>query len=77
DWNGTIWINSSLKSITYDTHGNKICELDQYWKNNAWENHERWTYTYDAKGKQTNYVDEIWDGTKWGPWQPMRDGIPQ
>ena len=45
-WDGSDWVNNSLRTYTYDNDGNQLSYLRQIWGGGDWENYRQYTYTY-------------------------------
>lgn len=69
-WNGSIWVNNSLWTNTYDTTDNKISQQYQTWNDTsmAWVNVTLALYSnFTGKLPQTE-VDKVWNPLSSGSW---------
>jgi Pyruvate/2-oxoacid:ferredoxin oxidoreductase gamma subunit len=48
NWDGNEWINSELKTTTYDSNNNAVLVLNQKWDQSEWENVSQAEYAYDS-----------------------------
>ena len=70
NWDGTVWVNESIRFSTYDTNGLLTEWLYQTWDGTGWVNNWRDLYTHDTNGNITEYLSQIWNGTVWvNDWQ--------
>jgi hypothetical protein len=66
------WVNNSKISLTYDANGNKISQLNEYWKHTGevqteghWEIGSRNTYNYN---NNLNLISDLEEGLSNGKW---------
>lgn len=65
--NPSLWENNLKYTFSYDSIGNKINELEEYWSNtsNAWINSYRVTFNYDINRNLLSRFEEKWLINAW------------
>jgi hypothetical protein len=62
-------VDYSKRTFTYDTNGNQLTDLVEYWQNIVWVNCYKYTYTYNANGNMLTYLSESWQNNAWINWE--------
>jgi hypothetical protein len=57
--------SSYLSTYTYDSHNNKLTNIDKVWENNQWVNDRRFTYQYNENDILIMDLDEYWWDNIW------------
>ena len=57
--------NESKIMYTYDSFGNEIERVTQYWNNNAWENSYKDSQSYNSQNERTQHVSYQWNNNTW------------
>ncbi|MCM1531294.1 MAG: T9SS type A sorting domain-containing protein [Bacteroides sp.] len=65
---GTIWVNASRYTYTYNEQGLKTATLVEVPASgfpDKWVNSQKADYAYDAQGREISYEQYVWNGTDW------------
>jgi hypothetical protein len=58
-------VNEEKVRLSYDSSGNCLEELEQYWNVSYWENDRKFTFFYDENNYDTLRIRERWQGDTW------------
>ena len=61
----TLWVNSQLWVVTYDTNSSMTSEIVSTWVNNGWMLNASYIYTNDSDGNHLTLMQQNWVNNSW------------